>query len=95
MKKFRKILLFPVIVLLTSNLPFVSEILSVFFYATVAPPFCYITKDVQFYACGDVESIRENTDYKLYKQKFPERDNTLYRHNRIREWNIFLCGEFI
>lgn len=70
-------------------MPGVSEILSAFFYASVAPPFCFTTRDSNFDACGSIVQISEGNHYKEYKERFPKRDHTLYRYNRTRDWKYF------
>ncbi|MCE7041608.1 hypothetical protein [Dyadobacter sp. CY312] len=89
MKLFRKILMPTLLILLLSNLPIISEILSVILYATVAPPFCFSTKDLKFEDCGGIDKIKLSADYATYKSQFPGADHTLYRVNREREWKYF------
>jgi hypothetical protein len=48
MKNFRKLILYFTLVILMSNMPLVSEVLSVFFYSAVGPPFCFTTADSGF-----------------------------------------------
>lgn len=77
-----------------TNLPFVSEVLAIFFYATVGAPFCFRTLDGGFGGCGGIERVKQNGRYILYKKKFPNASHTLYCVNREREWKYFLCGEY-
>ena len=89
MKKIRTISIRIALAILFTNLPIVSEILSLIFYAVVAPPFCFTTKDTQFSDCGGINLIKQSADYTLYKRKYPNADHTLYRYNREREWKYF------
>jgi hypothetical protein len=89
MKKYRRLITVPLWILLISNLPYISEILAIFIYATVSPPYCFITKDAHFYACGSIKSINEDPYYNLYKHKFPAADHTLNRCNKTRDWRYF------
>jgi hypothetical protein len=70
-------------------MPLVSEVLSVFFYSAVGPPFCFTTADSGFIECGDIGEIKRDSGFKEFVQRFPERSHVLYRYNRKREWRYF------
>jgi hypothetical protein len=89
MKKYRRLITVPLWILLISNLPYISEILAIFIYATVSPPYCFITKDAHYYKCGGIQEMSEDPDYLSYKKMFPKEDHTLYRCNRKRDWRYF------
>ncbi|TDE11369.1 hypothetical protein [Dyadobacter psychrotolerans] len=94
MKTIRKLFFDILLLIFISNLPFVSDILTMFFCGLVAPPFCFTTRDAQFSDCGGINSIKESAQYKFYKQKYPKADHTLYRYNREREWRYFFMWRF-
>jgi hypothetical protein len=85
----KKTIIYIVLGIIISNMPFVSEVLSITFYDTVGIPFHFITKDAHFYSTGDINKILASDGYQKYKSSFPQADTTLYRCFRKKDWKYF------
>ena len=96
MKALCKILRYLAFVLIISNLPFISEILTIFFYSTVGRSFDFISKDAHFYAHGGIQTIKANDKYLEYVKATPKADHTpLTDVLPNANGNTFSYGEFI
>jgi hypothetical protein len=85
----KKAAIYIALAIVLSNMPVISEALSIAFYDTVGIPFHFITKDAHFYATGDINKISVSDSYKKYKRLFPRADHSLYRCFRKRNWEYF------